>query len=102
MIKNNFNEIELDVALGSVDSLIKQLQAKQVDSLVCNILAPVTKELAPDFDHLVSKEGNLLLSGLLVDQVEDITSFFSILGWRAITSYQSENWALIHLCSNRS
>ncbi len=95
---NNFDENQLNVSLGSINELNKELNCLKVDLLVCNILAKVIKKLAPEFTNITSPKSQLLLSGLLVEQVEDITSVLSILGWNLIGSYRSQNWALIHLC----
>ena len=78
--------------------LEKQLNGTKVDLLVCNILAPVIKKLAPHFDHVTSKESQIILSGLLEEQVIDMTSFLSILDWELIASYKCDNWSLIHVC----
>ena len=95
---NNFHQDQLSVSQGSIDSLENQLNGTKLDLLVCNILAPVIKKLAPQFDHVTSKESQILLSGLLEEQVVDMTSFLSILNWKLIASYKRDNWSLIHLC----
>ncbi len=95
---NHFNEKKLRTSLGSVDELYRQLKGLKVDFIVCNILAPVIKSLAPNFSEVASSNANAFLSGLLVDQIQDITSLFAEHGWQFIASYQQENWALIHLC----
>ncbi len=95
---NNFHQDQLSVSQGSIDSLKAQLNGSKVDLLVCNILAPVIKELSPHFDYVTSKESQILLSGLLEEQVIDMTSFLSILNWKLIASYKRDNWSLIHLC----
>ena len=95
---NNLGENELSVSLGSIDLLANQLKGTTVDLLVCNILAPAIKKLSPYFAHITSKESQILLSGLLEEQVEDMTAFLSILSWKLIASYKRDNWSLIHLC----
>ena len=97
---NNFSRDQLTVSQGSIDSLEKQLNGTKTDLLVCNILAPVIRNLAPDFAYVTSNTSHLYLSGLLEHQVDDMTRFLSILDWELIASYTRENWALIHLCRN--
>ena len=95
---NNLHQDQLSVSQGSIDTLENQLNGTKVDLLVCNILAPVIKKLAPHFDHVTSKESQIILSGLLEEQVIDMTSFLSIFNWKLIASYNCDNWSLIHLC----
>ena len=91
----------MSVSLGSLDALHKEMQGNKVDLLVCNILAPVIKELAIDFSKVTSATSELFLSGLLTDQIEDIIGFMSILDWKLMACFKQENWALVHLCRNR-
>ncbi len=98
---NNLTETELTVSIGSIDALEKQLiNQSKVDLLICNILVPTIKNLAAGFSDVVSSQGNLFLSGLLFDQVEDVTNFFVPLGWEFVALYKLEEWALIELCRN--
>ncbi len=97
---NNIDLKKLIVSNGSIDALQEQLQGKNVDLLLCNILAPVIKKLAVDFSEVVSESGHLLLSGLLVNQIEEIINILSIWDWKLISSYTQEQWALIYLCRN--
>ncbi len=97
-LRNNFNQEQLSVTQGSIDSLKDQLNGKKVDLLICNILANAIRKLAPDFAKVTSKESQILLSGLLKEQVNDITSFLSTFNWKLIASYERENWSLIYLC----
>ncbi len=99
---NNLSAKKLSVSLGSIEVLEKKLKNSKVDLLVCNTLAPIIKKLAPNFFKITSPSSHLLLSGLLVQQVPDITSVLAKLGWEKIDSYTSKNWALIHLCRNFS
>ena len=70
--------------------------------MLCNILAPVIKALAPELNRVISSKGHAFFSGLLVDQIEDITSVLVEHGWHLIAFYQQDNWALIHLCKDQN
>ena len=94
---NDFNEAQLFVSLGSINDLLKEYQAQKADLLICNILLPVIKQLAPSFHLITSDDAELVLSGLLLAQVEYITSFLSEFNWQLIDSYTIDNWALIRL-----
>ncbi|KGG11920.1 Ribosomal protein L11 methyltransferase [Prochlorococcus sp. MIT 0601] len=95
---NQVNLKNFRLSLGSIDALANELQGVKGDLLVCNILAPVIKSLAADFEQVLSSSGHVIVSGILIDQIEDITSFFASLGWQFIASNYQKNWALIHLC----
>ena len=97
---NNLTERELAVSLGSLDALGKLLMHNKVDFLFCNILAPTIKKLAPGFSLVTSSESRLFLSGILVDQVDDITNFLVSLNWEFHAVYKLDKWALIELCRN--
>lgn len=94
---NNLSEKRIRVSIGSVDELHKQLQGVKVDLIICNILAPVIKSLAPSFSDVTSGKAHAFLSGLLVDQIQDIVSLLAENGWQFIAAHQQEKWALIHL-----
>ena len=97
---NNLNEKVISVSLGSVNALVKQLNGSKVDLLLCNILAPTIKTIAPEFSEVVCMKSRLVLSGLLIDQVEDITDLFASLSWELVALYSLDQWALIELCRN--
>ena len=98
---NNWTEKELNVSQGSIDALRKQLiNPSKVDLLFCNILAPTIKELAPEFSDITHLKSRLVLSGLLVDQVEDIANCLALLKWKVLYSYKLDEWAVIELCRN--
>ena len=58
--------------VGSVEELKKQLEGQKVDLIVCNILAPVIKGLAPFFSDIASNNAQALFSGLLLDQMQEL------------------------------
>ncbi len=97
---NNFDQKEIKVFEGSVNCLQDELQGVKADLLLCNILAPVIKNLTPDFENIISLEGHAFFSGLLVDQIPVIKNHLIGFGWHVIASYQLENWSLLHLCKN--
>lgn len=73
------------------------MKGAKVDLIVCNILATVIKNLASDFNQVASNKAHAFLSGLLVDQIQDITSLLAEYGWQFIAVHKQEKWALIHL-----
>ena len=97
---NKLTDKDLNVFLGSIDVLEEQFKSLKVDLLVCNTLAPILKELAPKFSKITSRKSRLLLSGLLLDQVNDLTTDLSKYGWKFLASNKLEKWAAICLCRN--
>ncbi len=70
------------------------LPTEPVDCLLANILAGPLMALAPHFAALVKPGGALVLSGILADQVEDVTAAFR--PWFDLKPpRQREEWALL-------
>ncbi len=94
---NDFADDSLVVSKGSIEILSKQLKGELFDLLLCNILAPVIKELVPGFDDILKLDGRALLSGILVDQIEDLSLVLAEHGWKISTSSDKSNWSLIEI-----
>ena len=94
---NSFDQDALDVRKGSIDVLRSMLQERSIDLLLCNILAPIIKQLIPDFEEIISKKGRCLLSGILVDQVKDLEETLFLHHWRVSRRWNKTNWALIEI-----
>ena len=58
---------------------LKEINEKY-DLVVANIVAPVLRELAPQFSRLLQPAGCLILSGMLHDQAEEIAQLLSTMG----------------------
>ncbi len=92
---NQFSESKIRVSLGSIDALKNQLKNDSVDIVLCNILAPVIKTLIPGFRSVLKQKGRVLLSGVLVNQLEEMTKFLDLLGWQLESVYQLDQWVLL-------
>ena len=97
---NDFSGNQIKVLNGSIDTLENDLNGIHIDLLLCNILAHVIKEISPGFDRVLTPKGQAILSGLLVDQIDDIKRFLEQKGWKVFGTYKQEKWAL--LCIERS
>ena len=97
---NKWERSRLRVGLGSLDELVQQLQGRQADLLLCNILAPVIEALAPGFERLLSSKGRALLSGLLVDQAPRLKQVLSDLGWQVTREAEQGRWGLLEISSS--
>ena len=94
---NNFSQDLLSVFLGSIEEIEVNMPEKKIDLILCNILAPVIKIIGPEFEKIIAHEGKLILSGLLVDQIEELQEFFLTFGWQVMESRTKDQWALMVL-----
>lgn len=94
---NGLQSSQLQVVEGSLESLRSILDGTHVDLLLCNILAPVIEELAPGFESLVSKGGQALLSGLLIEQAPHLIAILEGLGWRPQALEEQGRWGLMKI-----
>jgi len=94
---NQIDATRFNFFLGSAEVLIAQLQGKLVDLILCNTLAPVLEELAPNFDDFLLPNGRAFLSGLLIDQAPELAKLFEDLGWHVISCVKKDNWGLLEI-----
>lgn len=78
------------LALGQPESL-----KAGADLLIANILLEPLMKLAERFDELLSENGELIVSGLLREQVETLTAHYSQRFQFVATSFH-EDWAVCH------
>jgi len=60
--------------------------------IVANIIAPVLRQLAPEFSRLLMPGGRLILSGILVEQLSELTEVYAELGLVIQESKVSGEW----------
>ena len=94
---NNLNLEEIVVFHGSIDKLESELDGECIDLLFCNIIYSVIAKIAPYFGRIVDKNGRLILSGLLISQLEDVSKLFNSLGWNTVNSCELEGWVLLEV-----
>lgn len=83
------NQVEIDFAL------VKDFQAEPADCLIANILAGPLKQLAAEFDRLVKPGGQLVLSGLLANQADELVNHYRQFGFELNTRHTQDEWALL-------
>jgi ribosomal protein L11 methyltransferase len=96
------NNSSVDLMHGSIDDAKGKRPANGFDMVIANIIA--TKLLALIADglcELVSDEGQLLLSGILVDQMHEIESALGKKGYEVKESLQKEDWLAL-IAQNRT
>jgi ribosomal protein L11 methyltransferase len=60
--------------------------------IVANIIAPVLRQLAPGLPRLLRPGGQLILSGILIEQLSELTEVFAESGFRVVESRSSGEW----------
>ena len=94
---NNFPDNLLNVFLGSIEEVEANMPRKKIDLVLCNILAPVIKLIGPGFEKIIGHKGKVILSGLLIEQIDELQEFFLPLGWKILEIKTKGKWALILL-----
>ncbi len=88
--------LTLCVADGTQDNVIQQ--GAPYDCVIANILAGPLKDMAADLTALVvSQTGRLILSGLLVTQVEDVMAAYTTQGCTLVQETHHGEWAALTL-----
>lgn len=92
---NGHGPERLQVVHGSSKELVPWV-GSGADVLLCNILAPVIMQLAPDFAQLLKPTGGQgWLSGLLTSQADAVRERLASLGWRTELASTQQDWALL-------
>ncbi len=73
--------------------LVKDFNPATAGLLLANILAGPLKELSAEFDRLLLAQGTLVLSGLLSNQVAELITFYTSIGFKFIEQNDLEEWS---------
>jgi ribosomal protein L11 methyltransferase len=94
LMASDRNASDNGVASHITLTLPGKLPAVKVDILLANILAGPLIELAPRFGSLVLPQGQLVLSGILAEQAEEVQAAYT--PWFDFgQSQQREDWVLL-------
>lgn len=69
--------------------------AAPFDFVFANILAGPLKELAPDMADHISKNGRVMLAGLMAEQEEGVTAAYEAAGFRLINRLDHQTWPVL-------
>ncbi len=94
---NCIGEEQLGVFHGSLEILKAELNNAQADLLLCNILVSVIDLLAPKFQEILKPKGRALLSGVLVEQLPELSARLESLGWQVASSSRKDRWGLLEV-----
>ena len=92
----NFGNLNnLNTYLGSFNEVILKNQLKQFDIVLCNILAEVIKEMIPNIYKCLSKNGEVIFSGILNSQKDEIIKTLIQNNLKLMDVSTRKDWACI-------
>ena len=92
----NFGTIDdLKTYLGPFDSLVSKYTLKNFDFILCNILAEVIKGIIPDIRNCLKIDGEVILSGILNSQKDEIIKLLNASNLRINDVSSKKDWVCI-------
>ncbi|MDC3164987.1 50S ribosomal protein L11 methyltransferase [Prochlorococcus sp. AH-716-F10] len=92
----NFGTLDnLKTYLGPFDSLVSKYTLKNFDFILCNILAEVIKGIIPDIRNCLKIDGELILSGILNSQKDEIIKLLNASNLRINDVSSKKDWVCI-------
>ena len=92
----NFGTIDdLKTYLGPFDSLVSIYTLKNFDFILCNILAEVIKGIIPDIRNCLKIDGEVILSGILNSQKDEIIKLLKASNLRINDVSSKKDWVCI-------
>ncbi len=94
---NDISPLDIEVSKGSVkDILDGKFSIQEAPVVLVNILAPIIKKLfSMGLGDIVSRDGVLLLSGILDHQEEDVLKAAQNIGFAPIERLKQDDWISI-------
>lgn len=87
------NKVELELYLPD------QMPALKAEIVIANILFNPLKSLAPQLLTLLAPNGLLVMSGILIEQVEPLIAHYQALGTKLVSSTEQGDWAQVVLAN---
>ncbi|MDC3137665.1 50S ribosomal protein L11 methyltransferase [Prochlorococcus sp. AH-716-I19] len=92
----NFGTLDdLKTYLGPFDSLVSKYTLKNFDFILCNILAKVIKGIIPDIRNCLKIDGEVILSGILNSQKDEIIKLLNASNLRINDVSSKKDWVCI-------
>ncbi len=92
----NFGTLDdLKTYLGPFDSLVSKYTLKNFDFILCNILAEVIKGIIPDIRNCLKIDGEVILSGILNSQKDEIIKLLYASNLRINDVSSKKDWVCI-------
>ena len=86
---------DLKTYLGPFDSLVSTYTLKNFDFILCNILAEVIKGIIPDIRNCLKIDGEVILSGILNSQKDEIIKLLNASNLRINDVSSKKDWVCI-------
>ena len=92
----NFGNVDnLKIYLGPFDCLISKNSLKNFDFIFCNILAEVIKGIIPDISKCLNIDGEVILSGILNSQKDEIIKLLNASNFQINEVSSSKDWVCV-------
>ena len=92
----NFGTLDdLKTYLGPFGSLVSKYTLKNFDFILCNILAEVIKGIIPDIRNCLKIDGEVILSGILNSQKDEIIKLLNASNLRINDVSSKKDWVCI-------
>ena len=92
----NFGNLDnLKTLLGPFDELVSKYSLKNFDFILCNILAEVIKGIIPDIRNCLKIDGEVILSGILNSQKDEIIKLLNASNLRINDVSSKKDWVCI-------
>lgn len=94
------NQVQLNLFLGTFPKTIGDEPPFKYDLVLANILAVVLIRLMPELKSITRDGGHLILSGILADEVEEVTERAKSCGLTVTKVVLREGWSAIWLSNH--
>lgn len=92
------NDIDLQRLIVKEGSIAEVIQLKTIyDGIVCNILAKTIIKLFPHFNSITHKKSWAILSGILVEQTDQIADVVESNGWTVAALWKRKEWCCFNI-----
>ena len=93
---NGCDDGRLTIRCGNVlddPALADEIGEKSYDVIVANIVADVIKAMAPLFARYLKEDGTLVVSGIISERAEEVTSHLEQHGFAVVELREENDWA---------
>ena len=88
---------DIEILTGGIDSLAPEFSINgSYDVIVANIIQVVIEEMLPDFNRLLSAQGDLLISGILQTGEAELIRKARALGFESVHRMTENEWVGLH------
>ena len=75
--------------------MVSKYSLKNFDYILCNILAEVIKDMIPEISNCLKKDGEVILSGILNSQKNEIINLLNASNFRINDVSSKKDWVCI-------